>query len=146
MKFLTRIEQEAKELEINGFLHNSRGTNKIDSTSSNTQQEQIPVIDFAHPELLEEKSTEDLTTLYQNLNTRRSASDREYELLVKIHSILTERKQIEKSLQTRIIQYNYGGLSPIRIPSSIPTSYPFDSSEVNSTSSESSTCGVDSPD
>ena len=39
MKFLTRIEQEAKELEINGFLHNSRGTNKIDSTSSNTQQE-----------------------------------------------------------------------------------------------------------
>ena len=24
MKFLTRIEQEAKELEINGFLHNSR--------------------------------------------------------------------------------------------------------------------------
>ena len=31
MKFLTRIEQEAKELEINGFLHNSRGTNKIDS-------------------------------------------------------------------------------------------------------------------
>ena len=91
MKFLTRIEQEAKELEINGFLHNSRGTNKIDSTSSNTQQEKIPVIDFAHPELLEEKSTEDLTTLYQNLNTRRSASDREYELLVKIHSILTER-------------------------------------------------------
>ena len=39
MKFLTRIEQEAKELEINGFLHNSSGTNKIDSTSSNTQQE-----------------------------------------------------------------------------------------------------------
>ena len=39
MKFLTRIEQEAKELEINGFLDNSRGTNKIDSTSSNTQQE-----------------------------------------------------------------------------------------------------------
>ena len=39
MKFLTRIEQEAKELEINGFLHNSRGTNKIDSISSNTQQE-----------------------------------------------------------------------------------------------------------
>jgi len=39
MKFLTWIEQEAKELEINGFLHNSRGTNKIDSTSSNTQQE-----------------------------------------------------------------------------------------------------------
>ena len=39
MKFLTRIEQEAKELEINGFLHNSRGTNKIDSTSSKTQQE-----------------------------------------------------------------------------------------------------------
>ena len=32
-------KQEAKELEINGFLHNSRGTNKIDSTSSNTQQE-----------------------------------------------------------------------------------------------------------
>ena len=24
MKFLTRIEQKAKELEINGFLHNSR--------------------------------------------------------------------------------------------------------------------------
>jgi hypothetical protein len=46
MKFLTRIEQEAKELEINGFLHNSRGTNKIDSTSSNIQQEQIPVIDL----------------------------------------------------------------------------------------------------
>ena len=39
MKFLTRIEQEAKELEINGFLDNSGGTNKIDSTSSNTQQE-----------------------------------------------------------------------------------------------------------
>jgi hypothetical protein len=39
MKFLTRIEQEAKELEINGFLHNSRGINKIDPTSSNTQQE-----------------------------------------------------------------------------------------------------------
>ena len=81
----------SKELEINGFLHNSRGTNKIDSTSSNTQHEQIPVIDFARPELLDEKSTEDLTTLYQNLNTRRSASDRKYELLVKIHSILTER-------------------------------------------------------
>ena len=39
MKSLTRIEQEAKELEINGFLDNSGGTNKIDSTSSNTQQE-----------------------------------------------------------------------------------------------------------
>lgn len=93
-KFIQKVKKESEELEINGFLHHSRGTKTvIENTSVSKNESDVPLIDVSRLTSLNDKTTDELQQIYNRLIQIPKMTQKEYDIVLKIHEILTNRSK-----------------------------------------------------